>query len=841
MKKYAWYFILASIAVPPSIVAQELEEIVVTATRREERLQDVPVSITAFSSEQIVNQNLSEAKDYLLLTPNVNFTEDGEVGQRSVGISMRGVSDFANTFTGVGGLSNSFGIYLDEFNVANNSTKTANPQLQDLERLEVLRGPQGTYFGRNATGGALNLTTKLPHDEVEYEIGAGFSRFNTWNVTGIINAPVTDTFFVRAVTFFEESDGFLHNQSSTGRGNDYDHFNTRVALRWEVNDRFTADLSVMRTVENDGTDSNVNAGVTDFDTPNSTPNILQLDPDGDLDVFGLYADIFPVDSGGGFFPGNTRIIAKDFAEFNENESTIVNLRLNYAGDNWSLRSITGFLDSESHRQFDQDLAQYSLYETYGGRTGDTISQELRFTYESDRWDLIVGGLYAEDEADTYGVSPIGRHGFFFIDAADLLPDGTLAPGFESRCFCLAPGDIIDGARIDTFDADSLALFAEVNFDLTDTLKLTLGVRYTDDDIEVNEADFERVPFPQQPLDEYRAFQQPAPTDPRVIDFNSGTASSDAVTPRIVLNWKASDELTTYASASNGYKPGGLTFQDTATGKLVVPFEDESLWSYEIGAKWRGFDNRLQVNAAAFFMDWDDLQMPSVTISIENNMVVNNFRIINAEAESTGLELEIQGLATDNLLLGGSLGLLEAEFTSFNATSADPDQPKNLPFVINNMGFNLDGQTLPRSPETTVSLFGQYNFEVAGHDSWVRLDWIYRDEITSDIEAVVSQLEIEDTAVSAALGLDTEFNGNGLGGSGQAIPWPRGAFPVVVPSYDVLNLRAGISGDRWAITGYVENLTDENYYTGTQENFGIGGFRIRPHFRVYGINFRLFSE
>ena len=119
MKKYAWYFILASIAVPPAIVAQELEEIIVTATRREERLQDVPVSITAFSSEQIVQQNLNEAKDYLQLTPNVNFTEDGEVGQRSVGISIRGVSDFANTFTGVGGLSNSFGIYLDEFNVAN--------------------------------------------------------------------------------------------------------------------------------------------------------------------------------------------------------------------------------------------------------------------------------------------------------------------------------------------------------------------------------------------------------------------------------------------------------------------------------------------------------------------------------------------------------------------------------------------------------------------------------------------------------------------------------------------------------------------------------------------------
>jgi len=843
MKNTIWYFVLVGIGLSPYVVAQELEEIVVTATRREEALHDVPVSITAFSSEQIVQQNLNEAKDYLKLTPNVNFTEDGEAGQRSTGIAIRGVSDFANTFTGVGGLSNSFGIYLDEFNIANNATKTANPQLADLERLEVLRGPQGTYFGRNATGGALNLTTKLPSSEEYYEVGFGFSRWNTWNVSGIANVPVSDNFFVRGVVTFEESDGFLINMAPTGRGNDYEHLNARVAARWEVNDQWTADLSVMRTVENDGTDSNVNAGVMDFDTPNSTPSILQLDPYNDPDVFGLFADVFPVDSGGGFFPANDRVIAKDLWELNENEATIVNLRLNYQGDNWSLRSITGVLDSESHRQFDQDLTQYSLYETYGGRTGETFSQEFRFTYESDRWDLTAGALYADDNADTYGISPIGRLGFFFIfdPANDLLPDGTLVPGIPGGCFCLDPGDIIAGPEQSTFDAESFAVFAEANFDITDTLRLTLGVRYTEDDIEASFTDLVGVPFHQQPLDELRAFQQLAPNDPRVSEFDAGKGSFDAVTPRVVLTWSPNDQLNTYASASNGYKPGGITFQDTGSGNVGVSFDEESMWNYEIGAKWRGFNNRLQVNAAAFFMDWEDLQIPSVEVAIINNMVVNNFRIINASAETTGLELEVQGLVTDNLLVGGNVGLLNAEFTSFNATSGDPGTPpENLPFVINNMGFKLDGVTTPRSPETTINLFAHYNFEVGGMDAWARLDWSYRDEITSDIEATVSQLPILDNAATQALGLDTEYNGDGLG-NGVPFPWPRGAFPMLVPSYDVLDLRAGISGERWAITAYVENLTDENYYTGTQENFGIGGFRIRPHFRIYGIQFRFFSQ
>jgi iron complex outermembrane receptor protein len=840
MKNTIWYFVLVGIGLSPYVVAQELEEIVVTAQRREEALQDVPVSITAFSAQQIQRQNLTEAKDYLQLTPNVSFTEDGEVGQRSVGISIRGVSDFANTFTGVPGLSNSFGIYLDEFNIANNATKTANPQLADLERLEVLRGPQGTYFGRNATGGALNLTTKLPDSEEYHEVGFGFSRWNTWNVSGIINAPVTDNFFVRGVVTYEESDGFLINMAPTGRGNDYKHLNARVAARWEVNDQFTADLSVMHSDEDDGTDSNVNSGISDFDTPNSTPNILQLDPYGALDVFGLYADVFPVDSGGGFFPANDRVIAKDFAEGNKNEATIVNLRLNYQGDNWSLRSITGILDSESHRRFDQDLTQYSLYETYSGRTGETFSQELRFTYESDRWDLTAGALYADDGVDTYGISPIGRLGFFVIDTAGLNPDGTLDPNFVCF-FCLPTGGIISGPFVDTFDAESIAAFAEVNFDITDSLRVTLGVRYTEDDIEVNAAEMSRGPlFHQQPLNEIQAFIQPPSTDPTLRSFNSGSQTFDAVTPRVVVSWSPSDQLNTYASVSNGYKPGGITFQDTGSGEIPVPFNEESMWSYEIGAKWRSSNNRLQVNAAAFFMDWEDQQMPSVEVAIINNAVVNNFRIINASAESSGFELEVQGLVTDSFLLGGSVGLLDAEFTSFNGTSDNVEDPKVSPFIINNMGFVLDGVTPPRSPETTINLFAQYDFQVSGLDSWVRLDWSYRDEITSDIEAVVSQLDILDNAATQSLGLDTEFNGDGFG-NGVAFPWPRGAFPTLIPSYDVTNLRAGISGERWSITGYIENLTDENYYTGTQENFGIGGFRIRPHFRNYGIQFRFFSN
>jgi len=830
MKKHILYFAMVGIVVAQPAMAQELEEIIVTAERREASLQDVPVSVTAFSYEALTRQNLTEAKDFLAITPNVSFTEDGEVGQRSVGISMRGVSDFANTFTGVGGLSNSFGIYLDEFNIANNATKTANPQLHDLERLEILRGPQGTYFGRNATGGALNLTTKLPTDQVEYEFGAGAAEYGKWQVHAIGNAPVSDNFFLRGVVSYEEGDGFLKNLSPTGSTDAYDHMNLRVSARWLISDAFTADLSVMYTEENDGTDSNVNSGISDFDTPGSTPSIIQLDP-AVQDVFGLYSDVFPVDSGGGFYPNNIDTIAKDFEERNENESTIVNLRLNYEAENWSIRSVTGIMETESLRRFDQDLTQYSLYETNGGRTGDTISQELRFNWHNDSWDITVGGLYADDDADTYGISPIGSNGFFFLfdPANDLLPDGTLVPDYADRCFCLNPGDIISGPFVDTFDARSWAVFGQADWQVSETVKLTVGMRYTEDTIAISNADLVRVPNDQQPLDDIFNFKQPDPDDPSMAQYQQGGGTFDGVTPRFVLNWKPSESLSTYLSASKGYKPGGVTFLEVPPFPTVA-YNEESLWSYEVGAKWRAENGRFSVNAAIFLMDWDDLQIPSVGIAIVNNVIVNNLQIINTTAESKGFELEFQALATDNFLIGGGLGNLTAEFQDFG-----PDAP----FVINNMGFALDGTTLPRSPEWTANLFGQYNFEMGSMNSWVRLEWAYRSESLSDIEAVVSQLPIENTQVSQDMGLDSEFNGNGFG-NGVAFPWPRGRFPTEVPAYDVTNLRLGVSGEQWEVMAYVENLFDDNFYTGTQENFGLGGFRIRPSRRIAGINFRFFS-
>jgi iron complex outermembrane receptor protein len=211
---------VAVVLIAPPALAQEraenslvLEEITVTAQRREESMQDVPVSVSAFSGENIEKAGITEATDYLMMTPNVGFSEDGEGGSRSVNIAIRGVSNVA--LDGIAA-ANSIGYYVDDMSVGSVAQGTINPQLQDMERIEVLRGPQGTFFGRNAVGGAINITTRKPDDVFFFEGSASVGNQDTWGVEGIVNVPFNEKFMMRAVAAVEESDTEISNISPTG-------------------------------------------------------------------------------------------------------------------------------------------------------------------------------------------------------------------------------------------------------------------------------------------------------------------------------------------------------------------------------------------------------------------------------------------------------------------------------------------------------------------------------------------------------------------------------------------------------------------------------------------------
>jgi iron complex outermembrane receptor protein len=212
------------------VAAQDLvlEEIVVTAQRRQESLQEVPISVSSFDEETLEKANISEAKDYLIMSPNVGFTEDGQTGSRSVSISIRGVASIAlDTVAN----PSSIGYYVDELSVATTANGNVNPQLQDMQRIEVLRGSQGTYFGRNALGGAINITTQKPNQDFYAEATMNAGEFSTRGFEGIVNVPVSDTFMLRAMGAYEESEGPVENINPNS-DNDTEFTTFRGAARW---------------------------------------------------------------------------------------------------------------------------------------------------------------------------------------------------------------------------------------------------------------------------------------------------------------------------------------------------------------------------------------------------------------------------------------------------------------------------------------------------------------------------------------------------------------------------------------------------------------------------------
>ena len=756
-----------------------LEEIVVTSQRREQNLQDVPVSITAFTGSELKQANITQASQYIALTPNVSYTDGFSVGSRGFGIGIRGINNMVtdeNTFV------NSVGVYLDEFSVAAVPTGVVNPQLQDIQRIEILRGPQGTFFGRNALGGALNLTTEKPHEEFEGYVRAGARSFDgngeQFDLEGMLNGGLSDSFFVRGLAYYEDSDGRVENVNPGGADSDHEHLMLRGALRWEASDAVMVDLMVMYTDEEQGSDETVPSGVWDIDT---------------VDSFGLNNGTnftSPIDSDAvGFWPTNNSQMSRDNLEFNNNESTIAVGTLTWDIGDIELKWITGVIDTENERFFDNDLVgNADLLTRNNQQEGTSWSTELRMNMQRDGFGLIAGVLYADDSLERQN-NVAGAT----APATELGPFGPL-PG--SGIALLPPflaGVTLAGTR-KTFDLESIAVFADLTFHLTDRLNLLLGGRYTDDEVT-------------------NGLFNPITGDPG----GSNKESFSDFSPRLVLQYQATDNVGVYGSISKGYKAGGTAlfnnFAVAGNPLVATPFKEEELWTYEAGIKSEFWDNRMRLNAAVFYNDWSDLQLESFRFLVPGDLGTNIEEVLSVDdAESSGFEIELQALLTERFTLSAGLGYTDSEVTCA------------CNFTIKG-GFDvaLQGLTLPRAPEVTANAVGEYRWPLRANELWLRAEVIYRDEQTTDVEGMTWQ-QTQGQPLP-----------NGItSGAGTVMPVNTTGYPNVAPDYTVVNLRGGfLLGDSWEFVLYVENAFDEDYYTGTQEDFGLGGFRLRPNPLTYG--------
>lgn len=789
----------------PVVFAQELEEIVVTAQRREQSLQDVPVAVSAFTGDEIERQHINSAVDYLLLTPNVSYTEDGQFGKRGAGISVRGVN---NLVSGENASVPSIGVYLDEFSVASVPNQFANPELPDMQRIEVLRGPQGTFFGRNAVGGALNLITRNPSDDFEGKISLGAETYDNagdqYSITGVLNVPVSDAFKFRGVVNYEDNSGYVSNICAAGASaaecpvaaannftpngtadSGHEYVSIRLKGLWEVTDATQILGTLIYANEDQGHDENVPSGILDLDS---------------VDTFGIQAGIDP---GTGFWPNNRNKLSHDLPERNDLDTLIgiVNVQHTF-NDSLTLKWITGVIDSEFDRLFEQDLiggvdalSRTNKYE------GTSASTELRLESSGDRLDWIAGVMVSKDDQDQDNLVAVSTRPTDTIDGIGLLPPFPTGLGLAYNT--------------KSFEINGIAAFGDLTFHLNDQWDVIVGGRYSHDEVDTDLMSFAIGPGPDScdPGVDIVCFFQGFVNTPRPAA--SGSQTFDDVAPRAGLTWQASDTVNVYGMISKGYKAGGTSLgNDTnADGQppIQVPYNEEILWNYELGLKTELLDRRLRLNTAIFYSRWQDMQFEAFRLLTPGDLSSNFEQTINIdEAKATGLEVEFTALVTEHFSINGALGILDTEIN-------DPQ----IVEITGGYGVTIDGLDLPKAPELSWNLAGEYRFPIADNDAWVRLEFMHRDGQYSDIEGLTNQQTLGPSP-----------------NQGLSRPVGPGEFPFLSPDFDLVNLRAGWEAERWGFQVYVENLTDEEYYTGTQENFGASGIRLRPHPRIIGgsVNF-----
>jgi iron complex outermembrane receptor protein len=635
---------------PAAAIAQEeakgvFEEVLVTARKRSESAQSVPIPITALSQEQLQTRNMTEIRDIERLSPNTSI-QYSSVNGTAAQIFMRGIGQTNWSST----QDPKIGMYVD-------GVYLSRPQgglldFMDIERVEVLRGPQGTLFGRNTTAGLIHIINNKPSQEFEADVQFGIGNENHQSYGFMVNAPITNSLAARFALYDKKTDGNIIN-SVTGkdRGNE-NSLSYRGSLLWDQDD-----FSAQFTFDHFEADERAPLGTCRFtgpDNPFAAQGLPFL-----ATIFGVYGDM----------KANCESTTKDVSIDNTNNESAKSdvdaytLRLGYDFDGVELTSIT------SLRKIDNFNGSWgwvmgngpnvNFLEILNNKSENEIfSQELRLTGSTDNLNWVVGAYLFKEESEESLDAPLFR--------------GVTIPSPADWPFFYAPnpaggtvGDSVVGAqlygsRYQAYDVvnKNKAVFAEATYTFNDRWDLTLGARYTEDDREFTRiqtlfgGDFDPAYFcPGMPTVELA---------PGVVIPGSDRCfqdvSYDKITPRAIVNYQLNDDVMFYASYSVGYSSGGFN-QDVR----MRAYEPEVSDNYEFGFKSEFFDSKLRVNASAFINDYQNQQL---TVGrVVNGQATAD--LINAqEAQIKGLELEVLGQLTDALSIAISAGYIEGDYKKF---------------------------------------------------------------------------------------------------------------------------------------------------------------------------------
>lgn len=589
-----------------------IEEIIVTASKRGSAvLQDMPTSIRAFTREALEDQNITQFENWARFVPSVTFKDLGP-GEKT--IVTRGLVSTGAATTAV---------YFDEvvitaFNDGEGGGRNVDFKMHDLERIEVLRGPQGTLYGGSALGGLVRLLPAQPDSTAlsgGFEIGGSDTTGGSGNyaINGYLNVPlIEDRLALRAVGWYEDSSGYI-DQIRFGINNINDEETTggRLMLRWNASDNVTISSFVMHQNQEIG-------GVSRFNPVGSVAQQLPGFTDPPLVVT---QDLQNTD-----FTQNPR----------EDEATLWSLKAEFDYDFGSIVAVTNLYDREFLNNFDSTpillffgvpIPAISSFP----EDRQIWSNELRFSSNFDGPFQVLAGLFyqKEDLESSSDVISVDSNGLIIGDTPDILQV------VRDRSF------------------EESAIFGEVTYDFNDKLSATVGVRAAEFDFVTDENAL--VPF----------FGPPTGPEPTKRGDDSAT------TFKFNVSYKLSEDSLFYFTAAEGFRRGGLNLN--AFGDLFdIPetFESDQLWNFEIGAKTSWFDNRLIVNATLFTIQWEDIQVETT-----NDQNTAEFFTNAGEAQIDGFELELFARPMEGLDFTATLGLMDARLTENQPPrSADPNDP-----------------------------------------------------------------------------------------------------------------------------------------------------------------------
>lgn len=700
-----------------------VNDIIVTAQKREENLQDVPIAVTAFSGDTLAERGISDAQALARLVPNMALSNN--YGQ--VRITLRGLS-FQDLATQGGEARVAY--HIDGAYVG--MTGDIGGTFYDIARVEVNRGPQGTLFGRNAIAGTVNVITQDPTDELSGYLNAEIGNYSTHNIDGAISGPLADGVSARFAFQTRNHSGYEYNVPNNTDVNNQNTQAFRGKLKFDRGGAFSAVLSAdyFRERDRDGP-LFVGGGVP------GVPALAET-------LGGQVSDGNPRND----YTGNLPFTHKTTYGF------ALDAKLDL-GNDFSLASLTSYRHSDFvYKQAEN--SSLALIDTTGAELAKQFAEEVRLTKDFDRGSIVLGGYFYHQSYNMSSINPaLGLlGGLIGFPPGSYLEDGyaqgfTLGGGVKTR---------------------SIALFGQASYELTDTTTLILGARYTWET--------------KRKHDEFFDFDLLNPFDPNYVSTSptlSDKVSYENFSPRVTLEQKIGPDGSIYATYSKGFKAGGYN-----VGGLAGAYFPEKLTDYEVGFKFDLFDRRLRFNGAGFYYDYKDLQVVVARLNTSENVNA-------ATAKIYGAEFELNAVPVDGLELDAAVALTKSKFTDF--ITFNPTDPS--------MGeLNLAGNRLPFTPKYTFSYGAQYTFNTGIGEITLRGDGQTKSQVYFD-----------------------QFNSQSNS---------EGAWTILNASVSWKD-----AADRFSLTAYVKNITDELALNGTFMGGGLIGWPLLGRYeppRTYGLRF-----